>query len=421
MANKTKDFDSLFEGMDLNPEFAQKLKEVFESAVEQKIQEREAVSDMQQMAAGAALAAKRGVIPASALKGASVDMYKSMTEKQLSDMAGAKRSDLPMKAEETEDDEEMMDVELELSEAEVDPKELAMDQDMRKILSALKVNPSMFARSLKSAMDDIEGNIVADDAFGYVVTILKAVADNPTIATRLANYLRDMESQPEPTEEPAMEEAMDKEDDIVNEVEDEDEDEIEVYEAVVESVDKYLTYVAESWVEDNKLAIEEGLRTEIAESFISGLKNLFSEHNITVPEEKNIVEDLNTKIVELENKINEQKEKYDNQLNEEITRAANYRLMLDEQVRYSIIDTVSKDLSLTQKEKFKTLAEEIQFDNKASYEEKLKVLVKTAFESKSTKKKLTEDSLKVDENTEIISDNPVMNIYANAISKNLKF
>jgi hypothetical protein len=420
MAKKTKDFDSLFEGMDLNPEFAQKLKEVFESAVEQKIQEREAVSDMQQMAAGAALAAKRGVIPPSALKGASVDMYKSMTEKQLSDMAGAKRSDLPMKAEETEeDDEEMMDVELELSEAEVDPKELAMDQDMRKILSALKVNPSMFARSLKSAMDDISGNTVADDSFGYIVTILQAVVDDPTIATRLANYLRDMESQPEPTEEPAMEEAMDKEDDMTDEVE--DEDEIEVYEAVVESVDKYLTYVAESWVEDNKLAIEEGLRTEIAESFISGLKNLFSEHNITVPEEKNIVEDLNTKIVELENKINEQKEKYDNQLNEEITRAANYRLMLDEQVKYSIINAVSKDLSLTQKEKFKTLAEEIQFDNKASYEEKLKVLVKTAFESKSTKKKLTEDSLKEDQNTEIISDNPVMNIYANAISKNLKF
>jgi hypothetical protein len=268
-------------------------------------------------------------------------------------------------------------------------------------------------------MDDISGNTVADDSFGYIVTILQAVVDDPTIATRLANYLRDMESQPEPTEEPAMEEAMDKEDDMTDEVE--DEDEIEVYEAVVESVDKYLTYVAESWVEDNKLAIEEGLRTEIAESFISGLKNLFSEHNITVPEEKNIVEDLNTKIVELENKINEQKEKYDNQLNEEITRAANYRLMLDEQVKYSIINAVSKDLSLTQKEKFKTLAEEIQFDNKASYEEKLKVLVKTAFESKSTKKKLTEDSLKEDQNTEIISDNPVMNIYANAISKNLKF
>ena len=209
--------------------------------------------------------------------------------------------------------------------------------------------------------------------------------------------------------------------------------ELEVYENVVESVDKYLTYVAESWLEDNTLAVEQGLKIEIMESFWSGLKTMFVEHNIVIPEETNVVEDLKTKIADLQSTISEektafvveltkQKQQFEEKLNEEINKSIVYKNRAETSSKKVIFESVSKDLTLTQKERFAKLSESVTYESKKSYEEKLKDIVKNAFESAKTKKKLTEDSMiSVSDDTQIIADDPIINLYSQAISNNLKF
>ena len=209
--------------------------------------------------------------------------------------------------------------------------------------------------------------------------------------------------------------------------------ELEVYENVVNSVDKYLTYVAESWLEDNTLAVEQGLKIEIMESFWSGLKTMFVEHNIVIPEETNVVEDLKTKIADLQSTISEektafvveltkQKQQFEEKLNEEINKSIVYKNRAETSSKKVIFESVSKDLTLTQKERFAKLSESVTYESKKSYEEKLKDIVKNAFESAKTKKKLTEDSMiSVSDDTQIIADDPIINLYSQAISNNLKF
>ena len=122
---------------------------------------------------------------------------------------------------------------------------------------------------------------------------------------------------------------------------------------LVEKVDSYLAYVVEEWMKENELALERGIKGEIAEDFIGGLKKLFEDHYIDVPDEKyNVLEDQSSKIEELEKKLNESIEK-----NVELTKEnGNFK-------RQEIIDEASKDLAETQKEKFNKLAEEIDYKN----------------------------------------------------------
>lgn len=429
-------FDSLFEGMDLTPEFKEQLKTVFEDAVQKKIEERKATSDVQQMAAGAALSAKRGDTPVSSLKGASKEMYKGMSEKELSDMAKVKRSKLPTKMEQVEESPELDEAEeivnLE-SESEIldevdsvqdnsanadDIRKLIMDPEILRILRAAKINPGQFLRSYVAASNDIEGNTIADDSFNLLNDILNLLSDDQQLAMRVSKELADFIDAKAKEEIPATKETpeMTKEE--------ETEEAIEVYESVVESVDKYLTYVAESWVEENKLAIEQGLKFEILESFFNGAKNLLTEHNIEVPEGKNPTEELNAKIQDLEAQISEQKESFETQLNEEISKTIAYKNRVEKEVKNNIFESVSKDLTVVQKERFKKLVESVVFENKSSYEQNLRDIAKNAFEvsTKTSKKNLTEDALnEKSESEEILAENPVMNLYANAISKNLKF
>jgi uncharacterized protein YihD (DUF1040 family) len=268
--------------------------------------------------------------------------------------------------------------------------------------------------SLQNAMKDVEGNMVADDAFNAMLEILSAIANDTNVASRLANALKDMTAQP--AEEPTTEEET-----------------LEVYENVIESVDKYLTYVAESWIEENALAVEQGLKIEIMESFWNGLKTLYVENNIVLPEEINVVEDLNTKIADLESTLSEEKQafaeelskqkaQYEEKINEEINRSIVYKNKAEESTKKAVFESVSKDLSLSQKERFAKLTESVTYESKKSYEEKLKDIVKNAFDSSKPKKKLTEESMiEVSEENTIISEDPIMNLYSQAISKNVKF
>lgn len=141
---------------------------------------------------------------------------------------------------------------------------------------------------------------------------------------------------------------------------------------LVEKVDSYLNYVVEEWMQENKLAIERGIKGEIAEDFISGLKKLFEDHYIDVPDEKyNVLEDQASKIEDLEKKLNEQIEKNVEQ-----------NKQIGELKRQDIIDEASSDLADTAKEKFNKLAEEVEFSNEKDFRNKVSTIKESYFGAK---------------------------------------
>ena len=143
-------------------------------------------------------------------------------------------------------------------------------------------------------------------------------------------------------------------------------------EALAERVDSYLEYVSDEWFEENALTIENGLKTEMTESFLSGMKNLFEEHYVSIPEDKyDVVESMVEKLDDMETKLNEQIEK-------NIT--LNSRLA--ESVADGILDQVSDGLASTQKEKLASLAEGVEFESEETYREKLETLKESYFNSK---------------------------------------
>lgn len=138
------------------------------------------------------------------------------------------------------------------------------------------------------------------------------------------------------------------------------------------NVDDYLNYVVESWVSDNEVAIEAGLRTELTEDFISGLRNLFAENYIDIPEEKiSVVEELGEKVAELENK-----------LNEEIERNVELTAILSESKKNEVMHTVVEGLTTTQAEKLKSLAEGVEFTSEEEFAKKVMTLRESYFPSK---------------------------------------
>jgi len=144
-------------------------------------------------------------------------------------------------------------------------------------------------------------------------------------------------------------------------------------EALAERVDSYLEYVADEWFEENALQIETGLKTEMTESFLSGMKELFEAHYVSIPEDKyDVLETMVEKLDDMETKLNEQIEK-------NIT--LNSRLA--ESVADGILDNVSEGLASTQKEKLASLAESVEFESEEKYREKLETLKESYFSSKT--------------------------------------
>ena len=136
-----------------------------------------------------------------------------------------------------------------------------------------------------------------------------------------------------------------------------------------ERVDSYLEYVAEEWMTENQLAIEHGLKTEMTESFLSGMKGLFEEHYVTIPEDKyDVLESMVEKLDDMETKLNEQ-----------IDKNIGLNKRLGESVASGILESVSDGLAATQKEKLASLAESVEFESEQKYREKLEVLKESYF------------------------------------------
>tara|TARA_Y100000992_G_scaffold289493_1_gene244110 strand:+ start:2235 stop:3416 length:1182 start_codon:yes stop_codon:yes gene_type:complete len=185
-------------------------------------------------------------------------------------------------------------------------------------------------------------------------------------------------------------------------------EEIEVEkEKLSEKVDTYLTYVVEEWMKENSIAIERGIKGEIAEDFISGLKKLFEDHYIDVPDEKyNILEDQSEKIEELNKRLNEEIQK-----NIEFKKAnSNYK-------RNDIINEVSSDLADSQKEKFNKLSEEVEYSNEEEFKSKLNTIKESYFGKKETSSDI--DDVAVGDNSAVDNSelSKTMAAYSAAISK----
>jgi hypothetical protein len=180
-----------------------------------------------------------------------------------------------------------------------------------------------------------------------------------------------------------------------------------------DKVDEYLDYVTESWMEENKLAVESGLRTEIAEGFIESLKTVFEEHYIDIPEEKfDVVEELASKVEALEK-----------QVNEEMNKNINLKQKLSEQKKVEALHAVCEGLTLSQAEKIKTIAESVEFVSENDFVTQMED-IKESYFSVSTVKPASIESLNdvIDLNEEVKPAkrvDPTIAAYASRISQTI--
>ena len=184
----------------------------------------------------------------------------------------------------------------------------------------------------------------------------------------------------------------------------------QIQEDLSSNVDDYLNYVVEQWVGENEVAIEAGLRSELTEDFISGLRSLFAEHYIDIPEDKiSIVEEMGEKVVELEEK-----------LNEEIERNVQLSKYLNESKQYEILTDACDDLTVTQAEKLKSLSEGIEFNSVAEYAHKVNILKENYFiGSVNNSNVLDNNEVDPDSNKAMLSEDSRMSVYTRTLGKKL--
>ena len=251
--------------------------------------------------------------------------------------------------------------------------------------------------------EQVEGEVIAEDKLDLSADINALFADDATISeefkskvttifeARVQDRLTQIEEEIENHYAGMLEEAVET---IKNDL--------------TEKVDDYLNYVIEQWMDENQIAIESGLRSEITEEFISGLRNLFAEHYIDVPAEKvDLVAELATKVEELESS-----------LNEEIERGIQIKKSLNESRKTEVIHVVCEGLTATQVEKIKSLAESVEFSTEDEYKNKLETIRENYFPSdtkRADENQLHEELGDVEDKK--VSSDPFVNAVAQAISK----
>ena len=181
-----------------------------------------------------------------------------------------------------------------------------------------------------------------------------------------------------------------------------------IKEELKDRVDSYLEYVADEWIAENQLAVEAGLKEEMTESFISGMKSLFEEHYVTIPEEKyDVIESMVDKLDEMEGKLNEQIEK---------NVALNKRLA--ESVSDVVFAEVTDGLAQTQKDKLAGLVDNVEFESETAYREKLNTLKESYFPTKTAQRNTTENLTEETGSTDYTSSvSPSMEAYLKTLTR----
>jgi hypothetical protein len=181
-----------------------------------------------------------------------------------------------------------------------------------------------------------------------------------------------------------------------------------IKEGLTERLDAYLEYVADEWIQENALAVEHGLKTEMTESFLAGMKGLFEDHYVTIPEDRyDVIESMVDKLDEMEGKLNEQIER---------NVALNRRLA--ESVADVIFAEVAEGLALSQKDKLATLAENVEFESESDYREKLVTLKKSYFPENASAQR--DHSETISEGTSVAgqtSASPLMESYMDTLRR----
>jgi hypothetical protein len=239
-----------------------------------------------------------------------------------------------------------------------------------------------------SVKEDMEALMSSDDSLSEEFKVKAATIFEAAVKSKIRSEIERIDEEVNSEKDVAMETFKDE---------------------LSEKVDTYLNYVVEEWTKENELAIERGLKGEIAEDFISGLKQLFEDHYIDVPDEKyDVLEAQSEKISELEKK-----------LNESIQKSVDLTSSNEKLVREQVISEVSEDLADTEIEKFKSLTQDVDFGNEDSFREKLDTLKESYFPKTPT----SSDKAIDDEDGSTAQDvdtTDAMRTYMSAISRNQK-
>ena len=314
-------------------------------------------------------------------------MKKEETEEEVAEMANGKMNAMkdPMNAmKDMNGKKKMMAMKMDNSDSDSkeDKKEMMMKDKMKKE-SAEEVEIDL--------SDDVKALVSSDADLSEEFKDKAATIFETAVKTRIKEQTKILEAQ--------YEEKLSSEKETIKE-------------AMTEKVDSYLNYVVEEWMKENELAVERGIRTEIAEDFITGLKDLFKEHYIDVPEEKyNVLDDLTNQNKKLEDKLNEQIEK-----NVELSKK------VSDADRSSIVAEISDDLADTEKEKFTSMAENVEYDSADKFREKLETIKESYFPKKKIEETASKDEVdSVAANAPTLESNTdAMAAYTAAITKNIK-
>jgi hypothetical protein len=314
----------------------------------------------------------------------------SATLAQVKDVVNAKA----MKAEEAETEEEVIEEEEATTDEVVAEEETASEEESEEVVAEEETSEEEVIEEEEEKIDIeadvqalIEGEELSEDFQNKARTIFEGA-----IRSKVAEIKEELQE----SYAVALVEELDK-----------------IKEGLTERVDAYLEYVADEWMQENQLQVEAGLKTEMTESFLEGMKSLFEEHYVTIPEEKyDVLNSMVDKLDEMESKLNEQ-----------IDRNVALNRRLAESNADGIFTAVAEGLADTQKEKLATLAENVEFESDTDYREKLETLKESYFPSKSSAPKSTSENLSEEVSTDeapSVDVAPRMQAYLDMMSRAAK-
>jgi SHS2 domain-containing protein len=314
----------------------------------------------------------------------------ALTLAQVKDVVNAKA----MKAEEAETEEEVIEEEEATTDEVVAEEEATSEEESEEVVAEEETSEEEVIEEEEEKIDIeadvaalIEGEELSEEFQNKARTIFEGA-----IRSKVAEIKEELQE----SYAQALVEELDK-----------------IKEGLTERVDAYLEYVADEWMDENKLQVEAGLKTEMTESFLEGMKSLFEEHYVTIPEEKyDVLNSMVDKLDEMESKLNEQ-----------IDRNVALNRRLAESTADGVFASVAEGLADTQKEKLATLAENVEFESETDYREKLETLKESYFPSKTSAPKSTSENLSEEVSTdEVISEEttPRMQAYLDVLSRAAK-
>jgi len=309
---------------------------------------------------------------------------------QVKDVVNAKA----MKAEEAETEEEVIEEEEATTDEVVAEEETASEEESTEVVAEEETSEEETVAEEEEKYDVeadvaalLEGEELSEEFQSKAKTIFEAA-----IKTKVAEIKEELQE----SYATALVEELDK-----------------IKEGLTERVDSYLEYVADEWMQENALQVEAGLKTEMTESFLEGMKSLFEEHYVTIPEDKyDVLNSMVDKLDEMESKLNEQ-----------IDRNVALNRRLAESNADGVFAAVSEGLADTQKEKLATLAENVEFESETDYREKLETLKESYFPSKTSAPKSTSENLSEEVSTDEVASvdvAPRMQAYLDILSRAAK-